>query len=201
MLDPRLQADFLLISTLLHLLLLAACLSMRPALFARFLRANHPPCSPHRVHLRLSSQLHAAPAHAQHSPEEAVDLAPDFGDYSIILPPEPFQFGTSHFHTLPVPSSIALPPYMLERERRRATGESDAEINGAGDLDPYPKDGRDRDGRIELGGQDEVGLRAAATLAREVREYAGSLVKVRLDHSCLLAGPHLVILLSLDRWV
>ena len=155
---------------------------MRPALgFARFLRANHSPCSNlrhSRLHPRTFSS-HAAPASVLAQTTEGD--TPDFGDYSIILPDEPFQFGTSHFRTLPVPSSITLPPYALERERRRATGESDAEINGAGDLDPYSNDG---DGRIKLGEQDEAGVRAAASLASKVRKYAGSLVKVRpVDHS------------------
>jgi methionyl aminopeptidase len=104
----------------------------------------------------------------------------EFGDYAIIFPPEPFQFGTSHVKVLPVPTSIPRPQYVIERQRRIDAGETDAEITGAGDLDPY-----NGDGRIELGGEEEENLRRTARLARKVREFAGGLVKV----CCVLCRP------------
>lgn len=151
---------------------------MRLTGFTRFLRSSHPTCSNLRhVHPRAFSSTSPSPAETE---------IPDFGEYSIILPPEPFQFGTSRFRTLPVPDSITLPPYALERERRRTTGESDAEISGAGDLDPYSKDG---DGRIELGSDEEKRVRAAGALAKKVRAFAGTLVKVRSFRDCNFMLP------------
>lgn len=140
---------------------------MRLTGLTSFLRGS--PCS------RALPHLTSTPTHRRISLHQNQDL-PDFGDYSIILPPEPLQFGTSHIRTLPVPPTIPLPFYALERQRRRDAGESDAEIDGAGNMDPYDEDA---DGRIELGGEEEGRVRAAAVLARNVRNFAGSLVKVR----------------------
>lgn len=108
------------------------------------------------------------------SPTSSSEI-PDFGNYSIILPPDPpYKFGTSHIPSLPVPSNITLPQYAIERQRRREAGESDSEIDGGnGDLDPWSGDGL-----VSLGGEEERGIREAAKLARKAREYAGSLVKV-----------------------
>jgi hypothetical protein len=83
-----------------------------------------------------------------------------FGSYSVILPPEPFIFGVSHIPQRPVPSHIARPPYVTTS----AHGQ------------PVPSG----DGRIQLGSPAEWRLRRAAQLAREVLEYAGTLVKVRV---------------------
>ena len=83
--------------------------------------------------------------------------AEDFGNYNAILPEEPFIFGVSHIQPLrPVPSHIERPYYAL--------------------LPPTeePK----ANGTVELGGEEEVKLRDAARLARNVREFAGTLVKV-----------------------
>ena len=105
---------------------------------------------------------------------------PDFGTYSIILPPDPpYRFGTSHIPPLPVPPNIPLPQYAVERQRRRETGESDCEIDGGnGDLDPWSGDGL-----VRLGTEEEEGVREAGKLAKKVREYAGSLVKVGFGSS------------------
>ena len=85
-----------------------------------------------------------------------------FGHYSVILPPEPFVFGVSHILQRPVPSHIARPSYVTP---------------SAPDLsNPFVSSG---DGRIELGSPGEWRLRRAAQLAREVLEYAGTLVKVK----------------------
>ena len=85
-----------------------------------------------------------------------------FGNYSVIFPPEPFVFGVSHIPQRPVPSHIPRPPYLTSSTYHQHT------FGGSSD-----------DGRIQLGGSEERRLREAARLAREVLEYAGTLVKVK----------------------
>jgi hypothetical protein len=85
-----------------------------------------------------------------------------FGTYSVILPPEPFIFGVSHIPQRPVPSHIVRPSYVT----RSAHGQSNPHVSSG-------------DGRIQLGSPGEWRLRRAAQLAREVLEYAGTLVKVK----------------------
>jgi hypothetical protein len=98
--------------------------------------------------------------------EENEDSEPDadecFGNYSVILPPEPFVFGVSHIPQRPVPSHIPRPPYLTSSAQ-----------------DPFAFNGSSNDGLIRLGGSEERRLRQAARLAREVLEYAGTLVKVK----------------------
>lgn len=84
-----------------------------------------------------------------------------FGNYSVILPPEPFVFGVSHIPQRPVPSHIPRPPYLTSSAQ-----------------DPFALNESPSDGLIRLGGPEERRLRQAARLAREVLEYAGTLVKV-----------------------
>ena len=43
---------------------------------------------------------------------------PDFGDYDIILPPEPYVWGVSHIHPRPVPDGIARPTYALRGDHK-----------------------------------------------------------------------------------
>lgn len=101
---------------------------------------------------------------------EDLDEASDFGTYSVILPSEPFVFGVGHIRTRPVPEHIALPPYVASLPlSRRHAGEDERPFNG----DPYSGDGK-----IELGGEAETHLRAAARLAKKTLDFAGSLVKV-----------------------
>jgi hypothetical protein len=85
-----------------------------------------------------------------------------FGNYSVILPPEPFIFGVSRILQRPVPSHIARPSYVTPSAHDQSN--------------PCVSSG---DGRIQLGGLGEWRLRRAAQLAREVLEYAGTLVKVK----------------------
>jgi methionyl aminopeptidase len=87
----------------------------------------------------------------------------DFGQYSVILPPEPFVFGVSHIKPRDVPGDIIKPPYVFNNGNETLEGASKPESI------------------IELGGEAESLLRRAAILAKRVREFAGSLVKV----SCL----------------
>ena len=88
----------------------------------------------------------------------------DFGDYSVILPPEPYIFGVSHIVPRSVPSNIVRPHYAL--------------LGCSNDTET----GKD-DGKIALGGEAEFHLREAAKLAKKVREYARSLVKVHANLS------------------
>jgi len=73
----------------------------------------------------------------------------DFGSYSVILPQEPFVFGTSHIRPRSVPHHISRPSYSKSDE-----------------------------GRISLGTHEEIKLREAGRLAKGVREFAKSLVEV-----------------------
>jgi len=124
---------------------------------------------------RLSGRLslmrsHASSAwrHRTVTDDEGNDISePDtdpeyFGDYSVILPPEPFVFGVAHIPRRPVPSHIPRPPYVTSSTSHPST------LSGASS-----------DDRIQLGGSEERRLREAARLAREVLEYAGTLVKVK----------------------
>jgi len=94
--------------------------------------------------------------------------AEDFGSYSVILPPEPYIFGVSHIPQRPIPSQIARPPYVTAHGQPAPSG----------------------DGRIQLGSPAEWRLRRAAQLAREVLEYAGTLVKVGATTDALDAAVH-----------
>ena len=86
----------------------------------------------------------------------------DFGTYSVILPSEPYVFGVSHIIPRSVPPNIVRPPYALSSLSTNAEDFLTA------------TDG----GKIMLGGEAEGRLRAAARLAKKVREYAGKLVQV-----------------------
>ncbi|KAG6858900.1 hypothetical protein C0995_013049, partial [Termitomyces sp. Mi166 len=102
----------------------------------------------------------------------------DFGDYSVILPEEPFIWGVSHIIPRNVPENIKRPPYAKP-------GYTDKGLHS------FPE-------RIALGGEAEVRLRDAANLARKVRDYAGTLVKVctlfYTYHSEVHDGSSLVLL-------
>ena len=82
--------------------------------------------------------------------------AEDFGNYNIILPEEPFVFGVAHIQPLrPVPSHIERPyASVLPTEEPKGNG------------------------KVELGGEEESKLQDAARLAPNIKEFAGTLVKV-----------------------
>lgn len=86
------------------------------------------------------------------------------GDYSVVLPKEPFAWGVSHIIPRPVPIHIPRPPY----------------IKGDRTILHDPKQGEphDGDGRILLGSSEEKSLRKAALLARDALNYASTFVKV-----------------------
>jgi methionyl aminopeptidase len=88
--------------------------------------------------------------------------AESFGTYSVILPPEPFVFGVSHIVQRPVPEHIPRPTYVTSSNQGQPT------LGGVSD-----------DDRILLGSPGERRLRQAARLARDVLEYASTLVKVK----------------------
>ncbi|KAJ7455947.1 methionyl aminopeptidase, partial [Mycena galericulata] len=90
-----------------------------------------------------------------------------FGSYAVILPEEPFVFGVSHITPRSVPKHIAKPPY--------AGGSSVVQDVG---------------GKIELGGMAEHRVRAAARFAKNVRDFAGSLVQANLTTIQLDATIH-----------
>lgn len=86
------------------------------------------------------------------------------GDYSVVLPKEPFVWGVSHITPRPVPIHIPRPPY----------------IKGDRPILDDPKHGElcDGDGRVVLGSPEEELLRKAALLARDALNYASTLAKV-----------------------
>lgn len=86
------------------------------------------------------------------------------GDYSVVLPKEPFVWGVSHIIPRPVPTHIPRPPYI-----RGDRPVPDDLKHG----EPY-----EGDGRIVLGSPEEMSLRGAALLARDALNYASTLVKV-----------------------
>ncbi|KAF9459151.1 methionyl aminopeptidase [Collybia nuda] len=96
----------------------------------------------------------------------------DFGDYSVILPEEPYVFGVSHIVPRSVPSSIARPYYAVPGFASDDSG-------------PIP-----RAERITLGGEAEIQLREAAKLARKVREFAGTLVRIGITTNDIDASIH-----------
>jgi len=86
------------------------------------------------------------------------------GDYSVVLPKEPFVWGVSHITPRTVPIHIPRPPY-IEGDRPTLHDPKHGE--------PY-----DGDGRIVLGSPDETSLRKAALLARDALNYVSTLAKV-----------------------
>src|SRR6266404_9433077 len=111
--------------------------------------------------------------YTSHTNTDEADISePDdgfFGTYSIILPLEPFVFGVSHIAQRPVPPHIPRPPYVPP---------SSSDQHG-GTPSTFG------DGRIQLGSSEERRLRSAGRLARNVLEYAGTLVKVKADRHCI----------------
>ncbi|KDR84405.1 hypothetical protein GALMADRAFT_711713 [Galerina marginata CBS 339.88] len=97
----------------------------------------------------------------------------DFGTYSVILPEEPFVFGVSHIQPRHVPEHIVKPSYAL---------------NPDGSI-PEEKSKRNS-GKIKLGGLAESKIREAAALAKVVREFAGSQVKVGVTTDTIDAAVH-----------
>jgi methionyl aminopeptidase len=102
--------------------------------------------------------LRHSPRFLRLAPRRPAGLIQHFGSYSVILPDEPFKYGVAHITPRSVPKNIPKPSY--------AGG---------------PPALQDADGKIQLGGEAERRVRAAATLARDTREFAGTLVKVESE--------------------
>ncbi|KAE9399711.1 methionine aminopeptidase [Gymnopus androsaceus JB14] len=107
--------------------------------------------------------------------KDSKELDDDFGLYSVILPEEPFVFGVSHIKPRDVASHIIRPHYALPGSLKQDIRKIDVE---------------DADGRIPLGSEAERKLRSAASLAKDVREYAGTLVKVGTTTNAIDAAVH-----------
>ncbi|KAJ3994857.1 peptidase M24, structural domain-containing protein [Lentinula boryana] len=107
--------------------------------------------------------------------EPLFPVADNFGFYNVILPEEPFVFGVSHIKPREVPKYISRPPYAILNKTSQENLQNDAE---------------DADGRFPLGGEAERKLRTVASLAKDVREYAGSLVKVGTTTNAIDAAVH-----------
>lgn len=103
---------------------------------------------------------------------------PNFGDYDIILPPEPFVWGVSHIRPRTVQGHIERPVYAVPGWNKEG---------GPDHGDPY-----EGDGIIPLGGEEEARLRRAAQLAKLTRDYVATLVQVRV----VLSEDDLIELLS-----
>ncbi|KAI0658629.1 peptidase M24, structural domain-containing protein [Cubamyces menziesii] len=123
------------------------------------------------------------------SPSSPDDIPPDtepsehdlrFGYYDILLPSEPFVWGTTHILPRPVPPHIRKPPYVPELLGPDAEGEGDSVTATQRRLIRDPED-------VEK-------LKRAARLAGDVLEFAGSLVQVGRTTDAIDAAVHELIL-------
>ncbi|OAX42044.1 methionyl aminopeptidase [Rhizopogon vinicolor AM-OR11-026] len=113
------------------------------------------------------------------NPEDLQEVE-DFGVYNVILPEEPFVWGVSHITLRPVPDHIVRPRYALQHDRSVSLAKSET----------VHEEHYDGDGRIKLGSVEEKRVRAAATFARNVRNYAGSLVQSGVTTNSIDAAIH-----------
>jgi methionyl aminopeptidase len=89
----------------------------------------------------------------------------DYGRYNVILPTEPFIWGVSHIRPRPVPQDIPRPAYALsgpstERDTSQREDPQEGEVI------------------VPLGGHEEECLRNAGRLAKQVRGYVETLIRV-----------------------
>lgn len=106
----------------------------------------------------------------------------DFGYYDVILPKEPFVWGVSHIHPRALPAHIQRPSY--------AVSENSAGTQSSHTIVPARK-------LADLTGENNARLRRAASLGREVLEYAGSLVKPGVTTDYIDARVHDMIIARL----
>lgn len=101
--------------------------------------------------------------HNSHTEDESdISDIPDFGAYSVILPPEPFVYGTSHIRSRLVPPHIPRPSYASGRlEDENAPEIVTVEAAAIAETEGLEA------------------LRAAAQLARDALKLAGTLIQVR----------------------
>lgn len=89
-----------------------------------------------------------------------------FGCYNVILPTEPYEWGTSHIIPRGVPPQIPRPPYVHELLEPGADASTAEEGVAATQR------------KLITDPEDLVKLRRAARLASDVLTFAGSLVQV-----------------------
>ncbi|KIM38727.1 hypothetical protein M413DRAFT_447677 [Hebeloma cylindrosporum] len=104
--------------------------------------------------------------------EEEPETFEDFGDYSIIFPPDPVVWGVSHIKPRTVPSHIVRPPYAFP----------------GGDAADPPS--HQNSSKIKLGGEAEHKIREVALLAKKVREFAGTQVKIGTTTNTIDSAIH-----------
>lgn len=119
--------------------------------------------SPSRPPICLENRLRFFSAHVS-------DKEGSFGSYSVILPEEPFVWGVSHITPRTVPPRIGRPPYARTLADDKSTPYPSRSDN--------PQEPYEDDSRIRPGCEEETKLRASARLARKVREFSGTLVRV-----------------------
>ncbi|KAH6902817.1 methionyl aminopeptidase [Coprinopsis sp. MPI-PUGE-AT-0042] len=126
-------------------------------------------------HARITQRRRYSRSAFQHSEPAELDESEleDYGDYRIILPEEPFVFGTKHIKPRSVPSHIPRPFYASAETK---------------DLQP------DFRGKVKLGGEEEHKLKEAAKLAKKTREFAGTLVKAGVTTNAIDKAVHEFIL-------
>ncbi len=116
----------------------------------------------------------SSPAAGKHEHEpESETVQPSehdsrYGFYSVILPEEPFVWGTSHIIPRGVPPQIPRPPYVPDP--------SDPDEGQRSVMDRRMGTAR----KLITDPEDLVRLRRSARLAAKVLQYAGTLVQVSL---------------------
>ncbi|RPD67446.1 methionine aminopeptidase [Lentinus tigrinus ALCF2SS1-7] len=119
---------------------------------------------------------------ASHEPEQAEPSEHDlrYGYYDVILPEEPYVWGTSHIIPRGVPPHIRRPPYVPDRVNPEAS---------------TPEEGPAATARkLITDTEDLVRLRRAAQLAAKTLQFAGTLVQVGITTDKLDAEVHEFIL-------
>ncbi|KAI0329634.1 methionine aminopeptidase [Cubamyces sp. BRFM 1775] len=109
-----------------------------------------------------------------------------FGYYDVLLPSEPFVWGTAHILPRPVPPHIRRPPYVPELQGPEAEAEADGRMAEEG-IDATRR-------KLIRDPEDVEKLRRAARLASDVLEFAGSLLQVGRTTDAIDAAVHELVL-------
>jgi methionyl aminopeptidase len=88
------------------------------------------------------------------------DSIPDFGQYNVVLPEEPFVYSTAHIPRRLVDARVPRSPYAADGSSAAAYAGEDTPV------------------RLSMNRHHVQDLRRAARLAKETLEYAGALVQV-----------------------
>ncbi|KAI0638630.1 methionine aminopeptidase [Trametes polyzona] len=130
------------------------------------------------LHRRMTSN--SDPSHDAEGPSEH-DLR--FGCYDVILPSEPFVWGTAHIIPRGVPPHIPRPPYV-----------SDGVNPGPDAEQTHDSAAESTARRLITDKEDLQKLRTAARLAADVLNFAGSLVQVGRTTDAIDAAVHELVL-------